>query len=298
MTAALLSLLLAAPAARPFTPDELLQTRRLDDPQVSPDGKRATFTVRQKNLAENRDSREVFMLDLPSGAPRPFTRDGHSDHARFSPDGRKLLLVSERGGGEGQLWLYDLESGGDGRKLTALHGGAADGVFSPDGKLIAFTAEVNPLCGGNALEVQACTKKRAEDRAKNKLRAHLTDRLLFRHWNEWREQTRTHVFVMPADGGAPKDLTPGDADWPTWKLGGGGDLAFSRDGKRLASAGFDKLIRLWDISTGDEVLSLRGHEGGVVSLAFSPDGLRHFSGGVEGVARVWDARLPMQPVIP
>src|SRR5207302_213166 len=80
----------------------------------------------------------------------------------------------------------------------------------------------------------ACMKKRAEDRARSKVRAHVVDRLLYRHWNEWRELKRQHVFVMPAEGGPAQDLTPGDADWPTWRLGGGSsDLAFARDGKTL-----------------------------------------------------------------
>ncbi len=232
MIAALLAALLAAPAPRPFTPEELLQTHRLDDVQLSPDGKRVAFSVRQKNLADNRDSRDVWMLELPGGAPRAFTRDGHSDHPRFSPDGKSLLVVSERGG-ESQLHLFDLEGGGDGKRLTSAHGGAAEGVFSPDGRLIAFTAEVNPACAGSFAEVDACTKKHAEDRAKNKLRAHLTDKLLYRHWNEWRELKRTHVFVMAADGEGPRDLTPGDGDWPTFRLGGAGDLSFSRDSKTI-----------------------------------------------------------------
>ncbi len=58
----LLAMLCAAPtfARRPFTPEELLATRRLDDPQVSPDGKQVAFTVRQKSLELNRDVKDVW----------------------------------------------------------------------------------------------------------------------------------------------------------------------------------------------------------------------------------------------
>jgi WD40 repeat protein len=71
-------------------------------------------------------------------------------------------------------------------------------------------------------------------------------------------------------------------------------LAYSPDGRRLASGSFDKLIKLWDATTGEELLSLRGHEGGVVSLAFTRDGQRLISGGVDWTARIWDAR-PLGP---
>ncbi|MFL5400766.1 MAG: hypothetical protein ACJ79P_22940, partial [Myxococcales bacterium] len=51
----------AALAGRPFTPEELLATKRLDDPQISPDGKLVAFTVRQKSLELNRDVKDVWI---------------------------------------------------------------------------------------------------------------------------------------------------------------------------------------------------------------------------------------------
>ena len=58
---------------------------------------------------------------------------------------------------------------------------------------------------------------------------------------------------------------------------------------RLASGGFDSTIKLWDVATGDKVLTLRGDSAGVVSLAFSPDGQLLVSGTIDWTARVWDA---------
>ena len=51
-------------------------------------------------------------------------------------------------------------------------------------------------------------------------------------------------------------------------------VAFSPDGKRLASASADGTVKVWDAATGQETLTLKGHTGEVNSVAFSPDGKR------------------------
>jgi WD40 repeat protein len=52
------------------------------------------------------------------------------------------------------------------------------------------------------------------------------------------------------------------------------DVAFSPDGRMLATAGEDRTARLWDVSTGRELLMLTGHASGIIEVAFSPDGTR------------------------
>ena len=67
-------------------------------------------------------------------------------------------------------------------------------------------------------------------------------------------------------------------------------LAFSADGRLLASGGFDSTIKLWDVSTGQELRTLKGHSGGVNALDFSPDGKLIISGSDDGSARLWNVQ--------
>jgi WD40 repeat protein len=69
--------------------------------------------------------------------------------------------------------------------------------------------------------------------------------------------------------------------------GGGGPIAFSPDGRTLATGSGDNTARLWEIATGREIAALRGHEDDVGSVTFSPDGRMLATGSRDNTARLW-----------
>ncbi len=66
-------------------------------------------------------------------------------------------------------------------------------------------------------------------------------------------------------------------------------VAWSPDGKRIASGGDDNTVQVWDAANGDHVYIYRGHSGLVEAVAWSPDGRRIASGSWDKTVQVWGA---------
>jgi dipeptidyl aminopeptidase/acylaminoacyl peptidase len=271
----------AQPAAKkPFTFQDMMSLKRIGGPAISPDGKWVLFAAVDVDLKENKRTSHLWVVPTAGGTARqlPGTPAGESG-GHWSPDGKSYLYLSATEGGS-QVWISEFDSAsgmpsGPPKKITSISTEADGAIWSPDGKNIVFVSEVFPGCMDDA-----CNKYSDQERANSKVKATVFEHLLFRHWNHYSAGKRSHLFVVPAEGGVAKDLTPGDHDVPPFSLGGQDAYAISPDGKEVAyTSNWDEVgatstnndIFVVPI-TGGEPKKLSTSPGGDSTPLYSPDG--------------------------
>ncbi|HTV22504.1 MAG TPA: S9 family peptidase [Polyangiaceae bacterium] len=223
---------LAAPKA--FTVDDLVRLKRLSEPRASADGRRVAFVLSDTDMEANRRRSDLWWLDLsaPSPTPRRLTQNAANDTSpRWSPDGKSLYFISTRSG-TAQVWRLPLE-GGEASAVTDYPREVGSFALSPAGDRIAVSMDVFVDCAD-----LKCSKARADEREKQKASGRVYDSLFIRHWDTWRDGTRSHLFTAPlrADGtaGSPVDVSQGlDADVPSKPFGGDEEFAFDPTGKSI-----------------------------------------------------------------
>ncbi|HMO35567.1 MAG TPA: S9 family peptidase, partial [Gemmatales bacterium] len=272
---------------RPMTVDDLFAFKRVSDPQVSPDGKLVVYVVTTVDLPGNKSSSNLYLQSTEPGAPaRQLTTTSKKDrHPRWSPDGTKILFESNRSG-TNQLWVIDL-AGGEAQQITSISTGASTGIWSPDGKKLAFVSTIYPEFSSLPFaESDRKNKEKAEAAEKNPVKARIFSKLFFRHWDEYVEDKRQHLFVCNADGSDCKDVTPGDRDAnPTSStFSVGDDFCFSPDGTHLLFSAVPAKNEAWSTNydicrvsitnTNTEWETLTRNEAADIYPRFSPDGKR------------------------
>ncbi|MBK6751326.1 MAG: S9 family peptidase [Acidobacteria bacterium] len=262
---------IAAQAQTTFTVNDLIAMKRVSDPQLSPDGKRVAFTLGIVDKAANRTLNQIYVMNIDGRNQRQVTKaDKSSSNPRWSPDGKHIAYVHG-----GQIWT--MEPDGDGREqVTKLSTGGSQPVWSPDGKWIAFSSDVYPECKSDE-----CNKLESEKAENSKVKAKVTERLLFRHWTDWRDRLRTHVFVVSAKGGPARDVTPGDFDSPPYGAATGTDYLFSPDSSsivylrnpdRVEATSTNSDIYIQNLSGGAAKNITAGMKGYDASPMYTPDG--------------------------
>lgn len=267
-----------------ITFEDMIKMHRVSEPRISSDGKWVAYTVATPDIGANRSASNVWLVPTAGGEAVQLTQSGHDSSPVWSPDGKMIAFLSSRSG-DSQVYLLRLD-GGEAQPLTKLSTGANLVKWSPDGKTIAFTSSVYPDCvSGSAAALNNdddCNKKRNEEKEKDKVKAHVAEALLYRHWNHWNDGKRAHLFVTAADGSGPaRDLTAGaNYDVPPDERGDAGDFNFSPDSKELCfTAVTDKIeaistnadLFVVPVAGGEpkRITSQPGFDGNPV---YSPDG--------------------------
>ncbi len=278
------------PARRPMTFEDLAHMRRLDDLSLSPDGHWVLFSVTDVDLQQNRKTSHLWIVPTGVGSrpleEKPITASLPGENrGRFSPDGKQVLFQSARDGAQ-QVYVasFDPRSGtlGEAREVTHAAMGADGAIWSPDGQYILYTSSVYPDCAPGA-EQESCNTERAKQHAESKVRAQLFTGLLYRHWNAFHGDTRSHLFLQPVDGGTARDLTPGDPrDVPPFSVGGADAYAFAPDGHELvfeentdAVPALSTHVDLWTLDLRDPAakpVKISTSAGGNFNPRYSPDG--------------------------
>ena len=214
------------------------------------------------------------------------TLSGHKSYIRsvaFSPDGS--ILAS--GSNDGKIKLWNASSGNELNTLTGHETAVQSVAFSPDSRTLASIDDNHFIklwdtSTGN--EIKTLTLEGQVIKEGDSVAFSPDGRLLA---TEGCGSERGGacpmglVILLDISTGAVVKSFKGHTTWIF-------DVAFSPDGKLLASGAWDHTVRLWDISTGRQLASLSGHATSVATLAFSPDGRILVSGGNDGKVIMWD----------
>ena len=216
-----------------------------------------------------------WLWDRDTGARRPIG-DGRQVDAAFSPDGSRLAVATERG--DVQVW--DVVTGAPVTTYSRPDLEPVELSFSPDGSTLAVAARARAP-GADAVLVL-----RAADLAPQGEHTTGVDHPLGVAFSPDGRQ-----LAVPLESGRLAVLTPGDASAPRTVLaahqGQVADAAFAPDGRLLATAGGDGVVRLWSVPDARPVAEFPVGQP-VRALAFSPDGAVLAAAGLHQRLQLWD----------
>jgi len=267
---------LAKPAMGPtryFTGDDLFNLEVATDPQISPDGRTIAYVRKSNDIMTDKARSTIWLVDVASGQQRPLLAGSGSYFSpQWSPDGTRLAYVAAEGGNP-QLYVRWMASG-ESARITGLPDGPDSVAWSPDGRRIAYSMFVpddGPKLG------------KAPDKPEGAKWAdplQVIDMVTYRADGAgYLKPGYEQIFWVPADGGAPTQLTFGATH------AGGGQISWTPDSRAiLFSANLGKDWERQPVNSevyrvsidGGAPVALTSRDGPDNSPAVSPDG-RHIA---------------------
>ncbi|MDZ7790858.1 MAG: S9 family peptidase [Xanthomonadales bacterium] len=186
---------------------DLFDLQFASEVRISPDGERVVYTRSIHDIMCDCVRTNLWVVDADGGNHRPL-RSGRGSYGspRFSPDGTRLAYVSEDESGKSQLFVYWMDSGQT-AMLTDLVESPSSLAWSPNGRSIAFTMRVP------AEKPSLAKPPKKPEGAEWAPEPVVIDSVTYRYDGRgYIDPGFEHVFVVPADGGAARQLTAGDYD--------------------------------------------------------------------------------------
>lgn len=258
---------------RHFTGADLFSLEVAADPQISPDGRWIAYVRRSGDIMTDRFRPTIWLVDTRSGEQMPIAA-GPGSHMspRWSPDGSKLAYISSAEGDASQLFVRWMESG-EAVRLTGLANAPGSIAWSPDGSQIAYAMLVP-----GASEPLG-TLPEAPEGAEWAEPLDVTTAIGYRADGAgYLQPGFEQIFVVPADGGAARQLSFGDYHH-------GGPLSWTADGRSILFSGnrspdweldpIESEVYSLDIATST-ITALTDRDGPDANPVVSPDG-RHIA---------------------
>lgn len=187
-----------------LTPSDIFRLQYTTDPQISPDGKNVAYVRQSANVMNDNRETNLWIVNFDGTDNRPLTTgSGRSSSPRWSPDGTRLAYLSDLEG-RTQIYVRWMDTGQTVR-ITDLETAPSGISWSPDGKQIAFSAHVLTAAPhlANLPPAPAGAKWAEQPRMFNDL--------IYRFNGQgYLKPSTTQIFVVPADGGAPRQVSRAD----------------------------------------------------------------------------------------
>ncbi len=249
-----------------FTGGDLFKLAGATDPQISSDGSRVAYVRMSGDVMSDRNVSSIWLIDVATGRQRPLV-SGAASSPRWSPDGRRIAYVAADSG-RSQLHVLWLDSGAE-APVTDLPDGPHDLAWSPDGARIAYLMRVP----GEAMKLGAAPDK--PEGAKWADPLEVITRVTYRADEEgYLKSGFDHLFVVSADGGAPRQLTYGgssDTGPPSWTPDGRVIVFSGNRGKDWEREANNSEVYRVEVDSG-AVTALTKRNGPDQSPEVSPDG--------------------------